>query len=243
MGVFVQESNFQITLGDLALKAPIEYLLQSIPDEVSNPGRNLTQSAGGLSVTSGGSASDVVDTFISLFPSLTIQQVKEALQSNESTGMLLLWKKLGVFTRINLKERIPDILFIWKQGGASSVSTDQIVERLWEGIKIAGQPQLVSANDYIKHLSSGDIIRASTLVQRFSIKQSDSAKLLLSAMRAGLMQRRFRVRTDAILEGFENIWRSRLEEFPKAVIDENGNDMNLTDPANIDVGYERVLSA
>jgi hypothetical protein len=230
-------------LEDLALKAPIEYLLENFPDEVSNAGRTIKQAGSGLSVSAGGDKRDVVATFISLFPSLTEQQVKEALQKSESSGMLLLWKKLGVFTRINLKDNTPDILIIWKMGGASSVSTDQILGRLWEGVRVAGQPQLLKAAEAIRSLPIGQIIQASTLVQRYSLKQADSAKLLLGALKTGVVQMRFRVRTELLLEQFDNVWRATLEDFPRQVANENGEIVDLSNPENIDVAYERVSNS
>ena len=41
----------------------------------------------------------------------------------------------------------------------------------------------------------------------------------------------------------DNIWRTTLEEFPRSVVDETGDVIDLSDPTNIDVAYERVRTS
>lgn len=240
---FITGLDLGLEFEDIAIKAPLEFLLENIPEEISNAGRTIKQAGSGLSVNTAGDRSDVVSAFISLFPSLTPDQVKEALQSTEASGMLLLWKKLGIFTRINLREGSTDILFIWKTGGASSVYTERIIQRLWEGIQAAGQPQFLKASEALRVLPAGEVIRVSSLMQLYSLRQADSAKLLLNGLKSGLLEMRFRIRTDNVIENFDNIWRTTLEEFPRSVVDETGDVIDLSDPTNIDVAYERVRTS
>jgi len=50
----------------------------------------------------------------------------------------------------------------------------------------------------------------------------------------------FRVKTDAVLQLFQNVWRKSLDEFPKSVIDEHGDTIDLTSSAQIEVAFERT---
>lgn len=237
---YIAGDAFGLHVEDVPVKSPIEYLLENRPEEVFNIGRNMQQAGGDLSVNAADERSDVVAALMGLFPSLTAHEVKESLRNNDSSGMLLLWKRLGVLTRINLREKSTDILFIWKKGGASSTATDHILAQLHDGIRAAGQPQLQEAARAIKEMPVGQLIRSSTLIQRFSLKQVDSARLLMNALREGILEMRFRVRSDGPLTDFDNSWKTSLDQLPPAATNEQGDTVDLADPANIDVAYERV---
>jgi hypothetical protein len=65
--------------------------------------------------------------------------------------------------------------------------------------------------------------------------------MILNAVRQGLLQLRFRVLTDKELEDYSNVWHKRLEDLPERVIDEDGETIDLAEPRNIDVAYERTI--
>jgi hypothetical protein len=50
----------------------------------------------------------------------------------------------------------------------------------------------------------------------------------------------FRVNTDALLNEVQNIWRKNVAELPQQVTDEHGTSLDLTNPANIEVAFQRV---
>ncbi len=157
--------------------------------------------------------------------------------------MLLLWKKSGIFTRVNLKDDQTDILFIWKSEGASSVLVDMVLRRIDEGVKISGTPRLNEARDAIKNMHKGDLIQASFLVQRYSLSPKKSRLVLLSTVNAGLLELRFRVQTDNVLVDFANNWRASLQEVPASVDLEDGTFHDTKDRKNIDIAYERILTS
>jgi hypothetical protein len=235
--------DFGVRLEDLALKAPIEYLLKSYPEEISNIGRAVKQGGHDLSIRGGTESADVYQALLAVFPTLTKEIAEAGLRSAESPAMVLLWKKLGAVTRINLREGSPDILFIWRSSGASSTTIEQVIGRIREALEVAGKPLLAEAAEAINALRTGQIIQSSWLAQQFSLRQSESAALLINSVRNGLLQMRFRIRSEHLLSDFDNGWSNQLDDLPKEVTDENGTVIDASDPENVEVAYERVEKA
>jgi hypothetical protein len=89
-------------------------------------------------------------------------------------------------------------------------------------------------------LKVGEKVRASGLMQTFEISESLALKVLSQAVSAGSLAPRFRVRTELLLDGYLNDWRSSFAEIPQKVVDEFGTEIDVSQATNIEVAYERV---
>jgi hypothetical protein len=153
--------------------------------------------------------------------------------------MRLYWYALKVQTKLRFSDFAPQLLFLWRRAGASNTHLEYILDRL--------APQFRSTNDtaleattWLHERMTGEIVKPSQLIQRFGLSLNRSQQLLTRAVADKEYAIRLRIRTDKGLPGVDNAWRTTITDLPIAVTDEDGQEINLLDPDNIEVGYLRL---
>jgi hypothetical protein len=171
---------------------------------------------------------------------LSEAHVRMLFKSAEALDILLLWKNVELLTRAAFHDAGPELLFIWRGTPAETSRVDTVLRSLAEYERFTSKPDLVNAGDFVDKSNGGDVIRPSWLAQQFNLTNDESLAILSEAARRGTVAFVFRVRTNAVLHDFENIWRSRLSDFPKSVTDEHGRIVDLSDSSQIEVAFERT---
>ncbi len=228
-----------IKMHGVQLKGSIDALVNEQPAEVLDVHRNLNLAEGSASVRAGESGADVA-TIISKICGARISpsDLRLLISNEEAKDVALFWKKLGLFTRIRFEPSAPELLFIWKGSGSSSSSIEYVIGRLVRAKKANTNEAEVS--QYLHELQVGDKVWVSGLMQRFSLTEDVALKLLSQAVAGKTLQPRFKIRTEQLLTDYSNEWRPSLLELPSTVVDENGVQVDVLNPSNIEVVYERI---
>ena len=98
----------------------------------------------------------------------------------------------------------------------------------------------MAASKEIENTPTGSIITPIALSQHHGLTIDEALRVLMSAIHRNWVELRFRVKTDSMLEHFENRWRTTLADFPEKATDEKGNAIDLRDRRNLEVAFERI---
>jgi hypothetical protein len=235
----------QIELGHFNLKAAIESALLREKD-VIDIRRAISGPLGGkLTFYSGEQMPDLVKYVVNYFKehaniTLSEANVRTLFKSSEALDILLFWRKEDLLTRAAFHEVGPELLFIWRGTPSDTSRIDVILRTLVENERLSSVPDIAKARELVEKSKAGDVIRPSWLAQQFNLSTDQSMAILHEGLSRGLLIFVFRVKTDAVLQLFQNVWRKNLEEFPKSVIDEHGNVIDLSSSAQIEVAFERI---
>jgi hypothetical protein len=221
------------------LKPSVDALINEEHSEVIDVRRSINSASGSANFRALEGGVDVATLLSKMFGMrISASEIRLLLSNEEATDIALFWQKLGLYTRIRLTGEAPELLFIWKQSGASSL-VEYVLNRL-----LAARQLGTSENDIRKFLEAmplGEKIRTSALIQRFDIPEAIALKLISASIAARVLEPRFRIQTDALLMGYQNEWRPLLTDIPAAVQDEDGNEIEVSSPKNIEVSYERIV--
>lgn len=226
-----------------ALDRAASHLTQEKPDEILEVGRNIVTAEGRFSVRN--SESDVGGDVVSLlFNTLSNviakDDLKRALKDAPAESLWLWWIKYGIVTRISQQYGAYEVLFIWK-GNKANFVVDNIIKSLMEASLVSSTTGTrVRVNEYIEALSPQQVFLLSDVAHRFNASYQWVLSVLEAARKAGLIERRYRIKTDQQTQDLHNVWRRGLNDFPETVSDEDGNQIDLRDPSSIEVGYCRL---
>jgi hypothetical protein len=235
----VMTSMTGLAFQGLEIKAAVDRLINEKYPEVVNVQRNIQLGDGSASVNAGETGSDV-GIFLSKMIGMKVPaaEIRLLLSQEESKSIALFWKNTRHFTRIKLEDSAPEILFIWKEAGASVSAVEHTLTRLMQAVPLKAHESEVY--ELIQKLPVGERVWTSQLMQKFGLDEEAVLRLLSDAVRESSLVPRFRVKSDAILLGYANEWRSSWTELPERVEDENGKEIIPSKPDQVEVVYERV---
>lgn len=228
---------------NVALDRAALHLTQAKPDEVLEVGRVIVTAEGRLSLRNSESdeGGDVVSLlFNSLRNVIAKADLRKALMDAPAESLWLWWTKHEIATRITQEYGAYEILFIWKGNKASGV-VDNVVRELMEAFLLSSTiGTRAQIQQYIEGLASERVFLLSEVSHRFNTSYQQVLSILETARKAGLVERRYRIKSASQIQDFRNIWQTSLSGLSDTVSDENGIEINLRDPGSIEVGYCRI---
>jgi hypothetical protein len=235
------KERFDAELVGLPVRPALEALLNAPASEVIDRGRTIRESKGGsLTVNCHGSKDDTSALLANLLKQqINPAEVRSALRDATADVVWLYWSHLKVDTKLTLTDFAPELLFLWRRGGASTTHLEYVLQRLAPHLAEAPQ-RLQQARDYLLTMRIGEILRVSDLMQKFGLTGDESLSILTPLVRVGELVMRFRVRTNRALLDYENTWTTSLDRLPISVTDDEDHEINLMESGNIEVGYERL---
>lgn len=97
-----------------------------------------------------------------------------------------------------------------------------------------------SALQWLSKVLPGEIVRPAEFAARFALTVQQSRDDLLGAMKVGLVQPVYRLRTTVFLLDTPNEWTADPVSLNKEFEDENGGSLDGRDPRNIEVAFVRL---
>ncbi len=235
----------KLELQGFQAKNAIEKLLADPEAQVMDIKRSIKPQEGGRIVLDSGEDEAGLAVYLSTYlregnVAVDAGNVRSLLQSGTADDIWLLWKKLGLLTRIALQQSVPELLVVWRGEGPDLTKIDAALQALVGHLSASTSSETLAVAEEIDKSPVGSIIIPASLAQHFNLTTDQALRALTNAASQHRVEVRFRVRTDAVLQDFENHWRSTLIEFPQQVTDEHGHAIDLTDRKHIEVAFERV---
>jgi hypothetical protein len=239
-------AQFQIECIPFRAKAAIDSLLEEEPDEVNDVKRNVRPKKGGRFAFDAGEEGKLTASLADFFAQegeipVSETQIRNLLRRSGASDIVLFWKRLQIFTRVALLQNGgPEFLFIWRDSGPSSSVVDSVLSKVSAYAKLLNEPKVSAIRKAVLSTPVRQIIQPALAAQMYGISQNELLEIITLAVSRGDFRPQFRVNTDRILVDHTNNWQPSLSEFPKTVTDEDGTAIDLTDPKNIEVAFERV---
>ena len=125
-----------IELEPLDIKAAVETLCQQRPMDVVNVRRTMRPLGVRVVVDTASSGIEDVAGFFQDYLkkvgiSLSRADARQLVTQSDADDILLHWTKLDVATRISMFDFGSEILFLWRSGGASSTTVDEVLKEFW----------------------------------------------------------------------------------------------------------------
>jgi hypothetical protein len=244
-GAELLKDKLKIECNKFSAKPAIDALLEEEPNEVADIKRNVRPLKGGRFVFDAGEESKITTAITEFLSkegdvSVTEAQIRSLVRRSGASDIVLLWKRLHILTRVALLQDGPEFLFIWRDSGPSSSVVDSVLYKVAAYEKLLARPTVNAVRKDLLACPFDLVVRPAMVAQQRGITRGEVMEILNLAVARKDFEPRFRVNTDALLPDFANIWRSSLAEFPIIVTDENGETLDLTSPANIEVAFQRV---
>jgi hypothetical protein len=240
----VLSAKLAIDLVAFPLKPTTDYLLQDGLEGVVDLRRTLRFERGGKmdldSESDKDAASALAQGLASTGVVISADAIRTAFRASEAQSIVLLWQKQRLLTRLSMRNSLPEVLFIWDEAERSLSLVDEILGKFARARRFIGSHGLADARKSIAAKPAEEIIRPSWLEQHFAISQDEALRLLLEACSLKLCVPVFRVRPDRVLQKLSG-WVSSISEIPSTVHDEDGALVDSRSPANIEVGFKRVV--
>jgi hypothetical protein len=236
-----------IDLQGLQVKSAIENLLADPTAQVFDVKRSIKPQGGGkIVVDSWGDQSGLAQFLAKFFKggnvAVDADSVRSLLQSGSDDDIWLAWRKLDLLTRFAFHEAVPEVLVLWQEAGPDLTRIERALDALISHRTAVPANASLAASGEIENAAVGTVITPIALSQRYQLTIDEAMRILFDAVHRNWVELRFRVKTDAMIEKFENRWRQTLADFPDSVVDETGNAIDLTDGRNIEVAFERKAS-
>jgi hypothetical protein len=238
-------NNLAIKFVQFNAKPAIDAFLEEEPEEVIDVKRSVRPQKGGrfaFDAGEEGKLTTALTEFLSKEGDIPVSeaQIRSLLRRSGASDVLLVWKKLGILTRVALLHDGPEFLFIWRDSGPSSTVVDSVLTKVASYERLLKKPGVNVARKEVLASPLDRVVTPAMLAQQHGISQADVMEILSVALSKGDFEPRFRVNVDAVLLDFPNTWFKSPSDLPKNVTDEHGNTIDLATPSNIEVGFERV---
>lgn len=203
------KEKHHLILEGLSIRPSIETLIDVQPPEIRVEKRDFVMETSGrkvrMKVDCLETSQDVQSVLAESFHSPT-DAIKNALQQGTIFEMRVLWLQLQVHTTIRFHDFAPELLFLWKRGGASSTHLEYVIQRILEGLT-DHRSAIAEAESWILSQPAGAIIQTSAIMQKFGLNLQQSLQLLSGKTVAPRLALRFRVRTARFLPSYVNAWK------------------------------------
>ena len=231
------EKKHEIRLEGLGIRPALEAVSQETPPEVRVERSRfaIAKAHRIVRMDVDGASEDVRDILSQEFQG-SAAAVRTTLTDATVREWRLYWYHLKVQTTLRFHDLAPEMLFLWRLGGASSSHLEYILSRVTPRLASTQEAQDRAAT-WLRERPVGEVVQPSQLIQSFGLTLDQSQLLLSKAASSRMYALRFRVRTDRNIPGYENRWVLSIKELPAMLIDEEGAEIRLSAPENIELGY------
>lgn len=244
-------ANVGASFFPLAIQESIKLILDGPNTRVKVIGSDVDQRGGTIALTSQyeiGAVEDVLTNFIAphlpaLDRQLVIAAVKKAVAQAPKNSVVLYWIKEQVITRVKFWEIGAELLFIWHGAPTSFRIVNEIVSLFSAALSENIQQSYGGARKELTWLSarsSDEIITPALFAETFGRNAKEARGELMRAMRLGLILPVYRLRTSHLLMEIQNSWTENLEKLNRIFTTEAGEQIDGTDPNNIEVAFVRA---
>lgn len=165
---------------------------------------------------------------------------RKALGTFIADSISLAWLDEQVVTRLHFWGIGTDMWFVWHGVPNSFRIVEEIVglfRTTYEMLPPNGSGE--SALQWLSKVPPGDVVRPAEFAARFALTVQQSRDDLLGAMKVGLVQPVYRLRTTAFLLDTQNDWTSDPVSLNREFEDEHGHWVDGRDPRNVEVAFMR----
>jgi len=225
----------------LPLKQPVEELIENYGDEVSHQ-KNVSRVGGGrisLDVGDSDDATDLNDLLKTAFQLKgTGTSPTAAMNSWTAENVTLKWSKFNALTRIDYTGETPEVMFSWKSVEHRSLKNqDHIIKTMVAFTDLDRSRDMRKIASSLQNLKTGEVLTVLDVSQRAGAPVNDAMEHLLEQVRSRRMRMLFRVRASSALIDTSNNWVLSVAELPQQVETMDGDTIDLSNPANIEVGF------
>lgn len=169
---------------------------------------------------------------------------KKAFSSAVANSIVLYWLQEGLFTRLRFWDIGTELHFVWNNESATYRVVDEITYTLSDASHtLTGlKPEAGNLLSWIAKREPLALIHPGDVAQLFSLEPGEARSILLTAMKAGLLEPVYRVATSEMLMEVQNDWSSDLGCFRREVTTASGVKIDGSDPENLEVAFRRVAS-
>lgn len=171
-----------------------------------------------------------------------ILAAKKAFSSAVPNAIVLFWIQESLFTRLRFWDIGTELHFVWNKESATYRLVDEITYTLSEASNtLTGLSD--SAQDLLAWVSKQaplSLITPAEVAQSFGLAPGEARSMLLTAMKAGLVEPVYRLSTTEMLEDFLNDWSPDLGRFRRHVTTVTGVIVEGGNPDNLEVAFRRV---
>jgi hypothetical protein len=237
-----------VELAGLALKAPIEQLINTYREEVSFSKNSSRVGKGRIVLDAGDSddSGDLKDLIKQAFnlgsrEGLPDAQASSAMSSWTAEQVTLNWARFKAATRIDYTGDTPEVMFSWKAAEHRSlVNADMIIKRMVEFADLDDSKNRRKVADAVAAIGADDVITVLDLSQRAGVASSYALEYLLQILSTDKMHMLFRVRTNDHLLDASNNWVASINEIPNIVQTVSGEIIDTTNPKDVEVGFRLI---
>jgi len=238
-----------ISFAALPVKECIKVFLEGANNRVRVIQSDVDSASGKLSFSSSFQEKAVEDVLVDYFedvlPPETLSIIREAcrkaLALAFANSVVLFWFEEKIVTRLRFWDIGTDMLFVWHGVPNSFRIVEEIVGLFQATYKmLPTKDEKESPLDWLSKVKPGEVVRPADFAARFSLSREQSRTVLLSAMRIGLLQPIYRLKTAQFLLEQLNHWTKDPNELNKVFATDEGGTVDGTDPAQIEVAFLRV---
>lgn len=173
--------------------------------------------------------------------SLILDRGRKALGQFMADAVTLYWFDEQVVTRLHFWNVGTDMIFVWHGVPNSFRIVEEIVSLFrttYEMLPASDSDQ--SPLQWLSKVPSGEIVRPADFAAQFSLSVKEGRDDLLNAMKVGLVQPVYRLRTSQFLMDTPNDWTTDPVTLKRLFHDENGGTIDGADMRNIEVAFMRM---
>lgn len=170
-----------------------------------------------------------------------LERGRKALGTYIADSITLFWFDEQVVTRLHFWGIGTDMWFVWHGVPNSFRIVEEIVglfRTTYEMLPAPGSDE--NALQWLSKVQPGEIVRPAEFAARFALTVQQSRDDLLGAMKVGLVQPVYRLRTTVFLLETQNNWTPDPISLNKEFEDEHGGSVDGRDPRNVEVAFMRL---
>ena len=167
------------------------------------------------------------------------QAIKEAFKNSSMDQMVLFWTEEAICTRIDFWASGCEFLFVWNRAGHSYEKCLNIFKTLLEVLRATNQN--LSLPDVLKAVQPGEIIKPQDVINKFGGTEEVVRNILVTAVKAGFIVPVYRIKTENLIQNYENAWTTSLRSLAKIFEISDRESIDGSNPKNIEIAFERVV--
>lgn len=171
---------------------------------------------------------------------LVLDRGRRALGTSTANSVVLFWFDEKVVTRLQFWDIGTDMLFVWHGVPNTFRIVEEIVNLFQMTYQMLPSTNAGSPLEWLSKMPAGDTVRPAELASMFNLSMEESRQNLLSAMKIGLLQPVYRLRTVELLIARSNDWTKDPSELNSQFEIDGGGEIDGQDPKNIEVAFLRV---
>lgn len=246
----VLKSEFGWLLKTLPIKNALKYFVEGSNRRVLQVKADVDTPLARFDVSAKGQSTNIEEAMASFISAhlpgvdrdALVTASKKAFSSAIANSIVLYWLQEGLFTRLRFWDIGTELHFVWNNESATYRVVDEITYTLSDAshslIKVGPEKEnllsWIATKDPLVLLHPGDIS------QQFALMPGEARSMLLTAMKAGLVEPVYRFATSEMLMEIKNEWSADLSVFKREVTTDSGTKIDGNDPENLEVAFRRV---